>query len=436
MARDAAGSDAPLQLHGWLEPTVVSAAVLALAAGFGQFGAVAALGDVAKSFGRISHGATATIAEQAGLSGTQLGLGLAIVRLASLGALPVAGLADRLGRRRVLLVSCAIGLALTVVASASPGYWWFVAIFAAGRPMLSACAAVAQVDAAEQTNARDRAKAVALVAAGYGLGAGLTAVTHSLAGALGFRGLFALAAVPLALLPVVARRLGEPDRFVRESIEAEHRLPVVGAVLPAFRRRLLIVAALAFGVSIVTGPANSFVFIYAQNVHHIAGAAVAAMVGLAGLFGVVGLLVGRYLADRFGRRITGSAAMTAMILCGLLAYSGSRAGLFAGYVLGVLAGSTFAPAAGALANELFPTAVRASVAGWQVAAGVLGAVVGLLTFGAIADAGDAFPTAAVLTFVPALLFVGLFWLLPETRGREPEDLWPTGGHPEAASFSR
>jgi MFS family permease len=103
-----------LHLHGWSEPAVVGAALLAAAAGFGQFGAVAALGDVAKHFGRITHGG-ATIAEQAGLSGTRLGIGLAILRLASLGGLPLAGLADRLGRRRMMLVACAAGLGLTAV---------------------------------------------------------------------------------------------------------------------------------------------------------------------------------------------------------------------------------------------------------------------------------------------------------------------------------
>jgi hypothetical protein len=30
----------------------------------------------------------------------------------------------------------------------------------------------------------------------------------------------------------------------------------------------------------------------------------------------------------------------------------------------------------------------------------------------------------LLTFLPAVPVMGLFWLLPETRGREPEDLWP------------
>ena len=64
---------------------------------------------------------------------------------------------------------------------ASPGYWWFVVIFALGRPFLSSTNALSQVTAAEQTSSADRAKAVALVAAGYGVGAGLTAIIHSLA---------------------------------------------------------------------------------------------------------------------------------------------------------------------------------------------------------------------------------------------------------------
>jgi MFS family permease len=96
----------------------------------------------------------------------------------------------------------------------------------------------------------------------------------------------------------------------------------------------------------------------------------------------------------------------------------------AGYATGVLAGSVFAPAAGALANELFPTSVRASVAGWQVAASVLGAVVGLLAFGAVADVGSRFGLAALIVFLPALPAAGLLCLVPETKGREPEDLWP------------
>ena len=199
-----------LHLHRWNDRAVVAVAIAAFASGFAQFGVVAALGDVARGFGQVNHGAT--FADQAGLSGTDLGIGLAIMRLASLGALPITGLADRFGRRMVLLVTLGLGLAMTVAAAASPSYWWFVAIFASGRPLLSATNALAQVTAAEQTGSADRAKAVALIAAGYGTGAGIVAILHSLASRMiGFRGVFVLALVPLALMPLLWRWVRSPN---------------------------------------------------------------------------------------------------------------------------------------------------------------------------------------------------------------------------------
>jgi putative MFS transporter len=414
-----------LQLHSWKSHAVVGVAIAAFASGFGQFGAVAALGDVSKTFGHVVHGAS--IADQAGLSGTALGIGLAIIRLASLGGLPVAGLADRFGRRRILLETVAVGLALTVLAAASPSYWWFVVIFACGRPLLSGTNAVSQVTAAEQTAASDRASGVALVAAGYAVGAGLIAVTHSLASStLGFRGIFALAALPLLLLPLIARWVSEPTRYAVAAAAPEHPLPVLGAVTRPFRRRLAVIVLMSFAVSVVTGPANSFVFLYAQNIVHLSGALTAGMIVAAGAVGLGGLLIGRWLADHIGRRPTGAIGMVGLAAFGTVAYMGSRPALLIGYILGVFAGSIFAPAAGALVNEVFPTSVRASVAGWWVAAGVFGAVLGLVAFGAIADIGNRFAIAAVVTFVPVTLAAGLFWLLPETRGTEPEDLrFPT-----------
>jgi MFS family permease len=412
------------RLHRWNDRVVLGAVIASFASGFGQFGVVSALGSVAKAFGHLVHGAT--LADQAGLSGTKLGVGLAIIRLASLGGLPLTALGDRLGRHRMLVITVGLGLSATVLAAASPGYWWFVVIFACGRPLLSATNALSEVIAAEQTDTASRAKALALVAAGYGVGAGLTAIIHSLASkSLGFRGLFLLAVVPLALLPLINRWATEPERFALTEAASGRVVPVLGAVGPAFRRRLILLSVLAFALSFITGPANSFIFLFAQNIDHLSGVATALMVVGAGATGLAGLLVGRWMADRFGRRVTGALGMIGLALFGVLSYSGPRVDLVIGYVFGVMFGSIFAPAGGALVNELFPTSVRASASGWFLAAGVLGAVVGLVVFGAIADIGNRFALAADLTFLPAMLVTALFWSVPETRGRELEDLWPT-----------
>jgi len=411
------------RLVGWRDRVVLGVVLAAFASGFGQFGEVAALGSVARTFGHVAR--TGTLSAQVGLSATTLGVGLAVIRLASLGGLPLTGLADRVGRRRMLLATVTVGLVATVVAAVSPGYWWFVAIFALGRPFLSSTNALSQVSAAEQTSSTDRAKAVALVAAGYGVGAGLTAIIHSLGSSvLGFRGIFALAVVPLALVPLMARWTTEPDRFTIATA-ADHPVPVLGAVGPEFRARLAVVSGLAFVISFVTGPANTFVFLFAQNVVHLAGGVVAVMVVGAGVTGLAGLLAGRWLADHVGRRPTGAVGLMGITVFGTLTYAGPAGALIVGYLLSVFAGSLFAPAIGSLLNELFPTSVRASAAGWFLVAGVIGAVLGLVVFGAVAQVDNRFSLAAVVTFLPVAATSLLFLAVPETRGREPEDLWPT-----------
>jgi MFS family permease len=330
-----------------------------------------------------------------------------------------------------MLLGCVSGgLAGTALAALSPGYWWFVALFAIGRPMLSATNAIAVVVAAEETEARDRAKAIALMTAGYGIGAGLTALVRGAAGGdLGFRGLFALALVPLATIPLLARRLEEPDRYQRLRAASDPELAtarpaVLGRVPTGLRPRLWLLAALAFSIAFVTGPMNTFLFVYAENALGMSRSSTATMVLAAGPIGLLGLLAGRWAADRLGRRLTAAGTQAMVALAGMLTYSGSRAAVAAGYLLAILVSSAYAPAFGALGSELFPTRVRATVGGWLVAAGVLGAVAGLVAFGLLTDALDSFATAAVLVCGPVVLTCVLFARVPETRGLELEQSAP------------
>ena len=426
------GADEPtarrVRLHGWRHPAILAVAAATVAAGFAQFGATTALGDVARVFGETGDGTS--LVARVGLSGTTLGVGLAIVRLASLASLPLAALADRHGRRRMLLGCVTGGLAATALAALSPGYWWFVGLFAIGRPLLSATNAIAVVIAAEETETRDRAKAIALMTAGYGIGAGLTALVRGVAGGeLGFRGLFALALVPLAAMPLLARRLEEPDRYQRLRAAADPALAaarpaVLGRVRAELRPRLRLLAVLAFSIAFVTGPMNTFLFVYAENALGISRSSTAAMVLAAGPIGLVGLVIGRWAADRLGRRITAAGTQAMVALAGMVTYSGSRPAVAAGYLLAILVASAYAPSFGALGSELFPTSVRATMAGWLVAAGVVGAVAGLIAFGLLTDALSSFAAAAVLVCAPVVLTCVLFARLPETRGLELEQSAP------------
>ncbi len=414
----------PPRLYRWTDPPVLGLALVGAAAGFGQFGAVAALADVAATFGEVTDGDDLTLAEQAGLSGTVLGLGLAIIRLSSLLSLPLAGMADRAGRRRTLVGFASLGLVIVAVSSLSPGYWWFVLLFAASRPLLTAANAVALTSTAEQTSSADRSRAVALLAAGFGVGAGSFAVVRGLLGDdVSFRPVFALALVALAVVALAHRFIVEPDRF-RQLEDTDQRPPRLGTVPRHYLGRLGPVLVVGFAIAVVTGPANSFVFLYSESVLDLSASITAILVVAAGLTGLLGLLAGRWGADNLGRRPTAAIGLVGVCAAGVLTYSGSVPALAAGYLLAVAAGSVFAPAAGSLHAELFPTSVRATVAGWTVAAGVLGAVSGLLLFGFAADRLDRFDLAAAIVFVPAALAAIALWRLPETRGLELETSAP------------
>ncbi len=432
---------------GWLavlrRPPVLAMAVAAFAAGFAQFSAVAALGDVAAAFGARDP-ADDSLAGAAGLSFTTLGAGLAVVRLASLGGLPLAGAADRWGRRTTLLAFLTAGLALTAAAATSQGFWWFVAAFALARPGLSAVNAIAGVVAAEETDATGRATAMALLTVGYGVGSGTVTVLRAVLGeALGFRGLFALALVPLVVLvPLLARVVREPPRFVRARALAAGADPAAapavgasagprtaggrGAGLGApwragLRRRTAVLALTTLTVAMVSGPATGLLFVYGEGVLGVEPLVVAAAVAGAAPLGAAGLLLGRWAADALGRRVTAASAQLLLAAAVVATYAGSVPALIGGYLTVLLAQSAYAPPTGALAAELYATRVRATAAGWLTAAGVLGAVGGLVLFGVAADAADRVGAGAVAVALPAIVAALAFALLPETRGQDLDD---------------
>jgi len=245
---------------------------------------------------------------------------------------------------------------------------------------------------------------------------------------LSFRGLFALLLIPLAAIPLLSRWLEEPERYEQSrrgaAGGAARRGRVLGRPPAELRPRLWLLTVLVASLGFMTGPANSLLFVYTERVLGLPRSTTAAMVVAAGALGLTGLLVGRWAADRLGRRRTAGIAQAMVALAGVLTYSGAAAGAVAGYLLAILVSSAFAPALGALASELFPTSVRATVAGWLSAGGVLGAVSGLVVFGVLVTALNSFAAAAVLVALPVAALSPLYARLPETLGMELEESAP------------
>jgi MFS family permease len=400
---------------GWLTAPVLTVAVLSVASGIAQFGVTTVIRDVAVEFGEVvGDGAL----DQLGLPATTLGLALGLIRLSSLGSLPTAALADRFGRRSVLLTAMALGLAFTTLSALAWSFWAFVLLVALARPLLSAVNALAGVMAAEETDSASRAWALALIAAAYGLGAGIVAVGRGLLpGETSFRAVMAFSLLPLLLLPLLARRIREPA--IATGVVAATGFP--GRVPRALVGRVVLLATLVGAIALATGPGFTYLFVYGEGVLGASPLLLSTLVLAAGPAGLVGILVGRFSADRLGRTVTAGVAMAATGLAVTYAYAGTPRDLAIGYLLAITASSAFAPPTGALVAELVPTAIRATVAGWETVAGVVGAVIGLTSFGVLADLTGGFAAAARWIGIATAVIALGFWFLPETRGRELDD---------------
>ncbi|WP_165491799.1 MFS transporter [Egibacter rhizosphaerae] len=412
---------------GWLAPPIVAAGLLALFAGSAQFGFTAIAADVANEFGEPMPDAPDDPMAQIGLTLTTLGVGFAIVRLASLGSLPASSLADRFGRRRTLLATTAVGLLATALAAGSPAFWVLVALLAISRPLLTATDVVAMVIAAEETRSRDRSAAIAFIGGAYAVGSGIISVARGLLDVAlpdpGFREVLALVLIPLVLVPFVARRVSEPPRFQRAA-ESQRLHQRLGRMPAGYRGRLAILCAITAGVGLVIGPAWTYLFVYGEGMLGASPIGMSGLVLAAGPVGLVGLVVGRFVADRLGRRAAAASTMALAAVMAVVAYSDGFLAFAVGYLTSIVAMSAYTPAGGALDTEVFPTSVRSTAGGWLAASGVVGSVLGLFGFGVLVDVTGSFAPAALLVCGPAAVLALLYGLLPETRGRELEETAP------------
>ena len=374
---------------------------VALVASFAQFGAVAALNDVATHFG--SHPNLLHVNTLVGLNGSQIALGLAILRLASLGSLAFTSHADRTPRPEILKWVLYVGLLLTGLAALSPSYWIFVLLFALARPLFGAASALAQIMTSEHSHGH-RVGSMAVLTAGTGIGAGLAAVLHgAVRGPNSFRWLFALALVPLMFMPLVLR----PLKAVVSSQKSDERL---GAVPHELRKPVLTLSLVAFSVGVIGGPANGFAFVYGEGVCHIQPSSMSLIILLCAVTGLVGLWIGNFLSKRIGLKRTLVLTILTVALMATIAYGGSKAQFIVGYLLGIGMSGAMSPVLATLATQIFPKRHRATCAGWIVVAGVLGAVIGLELFGLLVDSWHGnFPwrVAALVTFWPGLTLLTL-----------------------------
>ncbi len=365
--------------------------------------------------------ALAYVGADLGASSPALSYALAAIALGSLGVLVLGPVADRVGRRRLLL-ACIVLFAIFGAGSASART--LVALVAwqlAARVFQEGALFTAAVLAAEETSPASRAAAQGalgtLNALGTGFAALLLAAIHVMPG--GWRGLALVSLAPLALVPLLRRRLPESRRWLA------HRGPRLALPPPAYRGRVaatLIVVALAMSYDVA---AFAFVTYVPVARYGWSAAEVSAMFIGAGALGLPGWSLGGMLADRHGRRPIGVLFLVGLTLAELAFFLGGRYALWPAFAAMVFFQGGKMTIIRAWAAELFPTSFRGAAAGWLTAAGALGGMGGLGLAGALAPlVGGIHVALAIVSGAGVLAAMAVLAWLPETRGLDLETSAP------------
>jgi MFS family permease len=383
------------------------------------------------------HGTVAPfLAESFGLSDARLARLWMAIGLSSLAALALGRLADRVGRRRVLLAAFAAMPLGAVLATLAPDPRVYVLgqtlAFAAGATLLG----TVTVAIAEALPDGARAPAHARAGLVFTLASGLPLLVATVAAPLQddpWRAVWAMAALPLLALPWARRNLEEAPRF--RSARAQ---PAAGPrwrawLAPDVAPRVLPVVAAVLLVQTAEIAARAWLLHHPVRGLGLAPPLAIAVLVLGGGVGLVGFRVGGVLAERLGRRPTFGLASVVFAGSAVAYYEGTlfvegraQMALLVASLAGLSAGGNAALTAfRSLVVELFPTALRGS------AGGLLGLGTGLgwiLAMGATAllahPLGGVGPATAAIVGL-ALPAAGMALVrVPETAGRplDTEDL--------------
>jgi MFS family permease len=365
-----------------------------------------------------------------GVAEASLGNMLSIIRLGYLASLLISPLADVFGRRRLLLYTI-VGYTLFTAASAvAQSERSFVAAQFVARAFSGAEATISLVILAEEVDAAVRGWAVGMQGALSISGFGLAAIVFALIAVVpyGWRGLYALAVVPLVLIIPLRRILPESKRFEGEEetgLRPTNVIEPLAALFRVYPRRLATVLSVCFLNAAGANPAGFLVPKYLQEAHQWSPGQVSSLYVFGGALGIMGNIVAGRTSDRFGRRVMGSLFMlgaATLVLCIYTTRTNAVIGLWVVWLFCDQASTTMLSAYSA---ELFPTLYRSSAARALMVARLTGGALGLFLEGLLyAIAGTHWSAVRYLVVFPLVASIAMYLFFPETAGRELEEIAP------------
>jgi Arabinose efflux permease len=345
-----------------------------------------------------------------------------VLALGALGALPLATLADRFGRRRLIAIGVA-GFSVANFASAfAPSLTALSVIRLVAVCFEALVGGVATALIVEEAPSGRRGQAVSVLAVLGGLGTGITVLIYPLL-APHWRWLFLAGGIGVLASPAIWLRLPEGrtwTRAVSEALPARALKPrasgsALGLLMRApWRRRILVLSATTALVSVLLEPAGLLFTVFASEILHMTPVAISTLIVVSGVAGAAAFIAGGYLSDRFGRRWPGIGLTATTAVVTSLSFATGIGGFVIGNVLWSAIASAATPVFGAWSAELFPTRARATAEGTGSVAAAIGSVAGLQAVGILSQSLGLGRSLEVVG-VAALAGAFLLFLLPETK---------------------
>jgi putative MFS transporter len=360
---------------------------------------------------------------------SQLGAVLSIIRLGYLLSLLMTPFADVFGRRRLLLYTVFGYTIFTGLIAIAPDARAFVAFEIIARAFAGAEAAIAMVIVAEEVDAAYRGWAIGLLGAVSNIGYGLAAIVFAFVNVIpyGWRGLYAIALLPLVLIIPLRRVLPESARFEKEKLEGLRPVKIwepVAQLYNAYPGRLLTMLSIAF-LSSMGGNAAGFLFPkFLQEAHHWSPGNVSSLVFFGGALGIIGSIVAGRLSDRYGRRVMGVAFMFLAPLLTIWMYTATGWSIVPAWILETFFDVAAFMILNAYSAELFPTSYRSTAGSALAVAGTTGGALGLFFEGVLYNLTGSHARAVCYLTVFWIISPLIMWFLPETSGRELEEISP------------
>jgi len=364
-------------------------------------------------------------------SDAALGDALAFARIGILVTLVAASLADRFGRRRMILIGLAGLCAANALAAAAPSFEVFTVSQVLTRAFSNATFAITALAVVEDAPEGARAFSFSIFGLGLGLGFGATVFLLPVndLGDETWRIAFALSAATVVVLVSFARRLRETIRF--ERLVSRPRLSAWARLLEPFDRRyggrFIILGMVGFLVNLFSAPSSQLTNRYLTRTHDFSNAQVALLRGVtAGVPGVVGVVLAGRVAESRGRRLVIFGGLLVATIFQVTFFLGSGALLWIMPTVSIIAAAFAGIGLGTTNNELFPTEARGTSNGFLLVCGVAGAALGLLLAPRLKDAaGGLGPAIALLGGAPLVAAFFLVPRLPETRARRLDEISPS-----------